>query len=56
LSGGYGIGAGIFSYLGFEAELAEFFGAVLGKGEPGCTIKQCVGTMKVMEQVRLAAA
>jgi predicted dehydrogenase len=56
LSGGYGIGAGIFSYLGFEAELAEFFGAVSGKGEPGCTIKQCVGTMKVMEQVRLTIA
>jgi predicted dehydrogenase len=52
LSPGYGIGAGIFSYLGFEAELAEFFSAVLGGPTPKCTVKQSIGTMKAMEAVR----
>ncbi|MDR2478633.1 MAG: Gfo/Idh/MocA family oxidoreductase [Treponema sp.] len=52
VSAGYGIGSGIFSYLGFEAELAEFLGAVQGGPEPGCTITRCIGTMEVMEKVR----
>jgi predicted dehydrogenase len=52
LSPGYGIGAGVFSYLGFEAELHEFFGAAAGGKAPECTIEKCVGTMQVMETVR----
>jgi predicted dehydrogenase len=52
LSAGYGIGSGIFSYLGFEAELAEFFTAIVDGKRPACTIDTCVGTMKAMEEVR----
>jgi predicted dehydrogenase len=54
LNSGYGIGAGIFSYLGFEAEISEFLNAVLGGHAPGCTIDRCIGTMQVMEIVRCA--
>ncbi|MDR1903977.1 MAG: Gfo/Idh/MocA family oxidoreductase [Treponema sp.] len=52
LSNGYGIGAGIFSYLGFEVELDEFFSALRGGPKPRSTIEECVGTMKAMEAVR----
>jgi predicted dehydrogenase len=54
LSNGYGIGAGIFSYLGFEAEMAEFIAAVQGGPRPGCTIEESLGSMQAMEAVRQA--
>jgi predicted dehydrogenase len=52
LSGGYGVGRGIFSYLGFEAELAEFAAALSEGTRPSCTIEESVGTMRIMETVR----
>lgn len=55
LSNGYGVGSGIFSYLGFEIELQEFIAAVIGKsGEFRCSIDKCIGTMEAMEIVRSA--
>jgi predicted dehydrogenase len=54
LSNGFGIGSGVYSYLGFEVELAEFFNAVRGGARPSCTIEESVGSMKAMEAVRRA--
>jgi predicted dehydrogenase len=51
-SHGYGVGRGIFSYLGFEPEIAEFVQALLGGPRPSCTIEESVGTMRVMETIR----
>jgi predicted dehydrogenase len=52
LSNGFGIGAGIYSYLGFEVELDQFIKAVTDGIRPECTIEESVGTMKAMEEVR----
>jgi predicted dehydrogenase len=55
LSNGYGLGSGIFSYLGLEAELGRFVSSVLGNAkDAGCSIADCIGTMEAMEAVRKA--
>jgi predicted dehydrogenase len=54
LSGGFGVGSGIYSYLGFETELDQFIKAITGGTRPACTIEESIGTMKVMEEVRKA--
>ncbi|MCL2093279.1 MAG: Gfo/Idh/MocA family oxidoreductase [Treponema sp.] len=51
-AGGYGIGRGIFSYMGFEAALDEFVKAALGEGTFSCTIEDCIPTMRFTDQVR----
>jgi myo-inositol 2-dehydrogenase/D-chiro-inositol 1-dehydrogenase len=52
-AGGYGIGRGIFSYMGFEALLAEFVKAAGSAGEKfSCTIEDCIPTMKFTDEVR----
>jgi predicted dehydrogenase len=50
-AGGYGIGRGIFSYMGFEALLAEFVKTAGGEGKFSCTIEDCIPTMKFIDAV-----
>ena len=51
-AGGYGIGRGIFSYMGFESALEEFVKAANGNGKFSCTIEECIPTMKFTDEVR----
>jgi predicted dehydrogenase len=51
-AGGYGIGRGIFSYMGFESLLTEFVTAARGEGTFSCTIEDCIPTMQFTDQVR----
>jgi predicted dehydrogenase len=51
-AGGYGIGRGIFSYMGFESALDEFIKTALKGGNFSCTIEDCVPTMKFTDEVR----
>jgi predicted dehydrogenase len=50
-AGGYGIGRGIFSYMGFESLLDEFIKAARGERRFSCTIRETVPTMKFIDQV-----
>jgi predicted dehydrogenase len=54
-AGGYGIGRGIFSYMGFEPLLAEFVDSALEGKKYRCTIEDCVPTMKFTGEVRKLA-
>jgi predicted dehydrogenase len=55
-SHGYGLGNGVFSYIGMEAELAAFAEAIQSGKANGCVaIGDCVGTMSFMEDVRRVA-
>jgi len=51
-AGGYGIGRGIFSYMGFESALDEFVKTASGEGNFSCTIEDCIPTMKFTDEVR----
>ncbi|GHT57589.1 hypothetical protein FACS1894109_10110 [Spirochaetia bacterium] len=51
-AGGYGIGRGIFSYMGFEYLLSEFIDAARGMGKFSCTIEDCIPTMRITDEVR----
>jgi predicted dehydrogenase len=51
-AGGYGIGRGIFSYMGFESLLSEFIKSARGEGKFSCTIEDCIPTMKFTDEVR----
>jgi predicted dehydrogenase len=50
-AGGYGIGRGIFSYMGFESLLDEFIKACRGEKQFSCTIRETVPTMKFIDRV-----
>jgi predicted dehydrogenase len=50
-AGGYGIGRGIFSYMGFEALLDEFIRAARGERRFSCTIREVLPTMRFIDQV-----